>query len=67
MLDNWSGQSLANHLSPVKESTMSQEPGEIPLKDAIRFVQRARQAKLLTVNGWSYPTSLIRDVPWSER
>ncbi|HET9066746.1 MAG TPA: hypothetical protein VFN22_13075 [Gemmatimonadales bacterium] len=46
---------------------MSQEPGEIPLKDAIRFVQRARQAKLLTVNGWSYPTSLIRDVPWSER
>lgn len=41
---------------------MSQEPGEIPLKDAIRFVQRARQAKLLTVNGWSYPTSLIRQL-----
>ncbi len=41
---------------------MSHEPGEISLQEAIRFVERARQARLLTVNGWSYPTSLIRQL-----
>lgn len=41
---------------------MGHEPGEIPLQDAIRFVQRAREAKLLPVNGWSYPTTLIRQL-----
>jgi hypothetical protein len=41
---------------------VKQEPGEIPLQDAIRLVERARQAKLLTVQGWSYPVPLIRQL-----
>lgn len=41
---------------------MSHEPGEIPLQDAIRFVQRARQPELLPVKGWSCPVPLIRQL-----
>lgn len=41
---------------------MSQDPGPISLQDAIRFVERARTAKLLPVHAWSYPVPLIRQL-----
>lgn len=38
------------------------DPGPIALPEAIRFVERARAAKLLPVHGWAYPASLLRQL-----
>ncbi|HPF61429.1 MAG TPA: hypothetical protein PLI93_05135 [Gemmatimonadales bacterium] len=40
----------------------TQPPGPISLQDATRFVERARQADLLSILAWSYPSDLIREL-----
>lgn len=41
---------------------MSKDPHRIALEDAVRMVRRARQAKLLSVNGWQVGGEIIREI-----